>query len=125
MTANIIVAWIAILAGTIAGTISGLFYHEDAFLGGYGSWTRRLTRLAHVAFFGIGLINLAAALTARAMGITSGLGLASLLLIVGAITMPLVCYLAAWRKPFRHIFFIPVLSVLAGVALFIWRLLQI
>jgi hypothetical protein len=29
--------------------------------------------------------------------------------------MPLVCYLAAWRPPMRHLFFLPVGCVLVGV----------
>jgi hypothetical protein len=35
--------------------------------------------------------------------------------IVGAATMPTVCFLSAWRKPFRHLFFVPVGAVLIGV----------
>jgi hypothetical protein len=31
--------------------------------------------------------------------------------------MPFVCYLAAWRQPFRHLFFVPVAAVVAGVAI--------
>jgi hypothetical protein len=30
--------------------------------------------------------------------------------------MPLVCYLAAWKKPLRHLFPVPVLSLLGAVA---------
>jgi hypothetical protein len=37
--------------------------------------------------------------------------------------MPLVCYLSAWRVTFRHLFFIPALSITCGVVLFTWRLL--
>ncbi len=38
-------------------------------------------------------------------------------MIVGAITMPTVCFLSAWREPFRHFFFIPVSLLLGGVVL--------
>ena len=38
--------------------------------------------------------------------------------------MPLVCYLSAWKPPFRHLFFIPVLTVLVAMALFLGRMLQ-
>lgn len=122
MLLNIYAAWVAFLIGIIAGAISGLKFHSEDFLGGYGSWRRRLVRLAHISFFGIGLINLVFALTARALDITSGLSIASIMLVVGAITMPLVCYLAAFRPVFRHVFFIPVLSVLTGVVGMLWRL---
>ena len=36
-------------------------------------------------------------------------------LIVGVITMPLCCYLTAWKKFFRHLFPVPVLSVATGI----------
>lgn len=39
--------------------------------------------------------------------------------------MPLVCYLSAARKTFRHLFFIPALSVTLGVAVFLVRILSI
>jgi hypothetical protein len=37
--------------------------------------------------------------------------------------MPLCCFLCAWRKPFRHLFPIPVTGVLAGIiaVLMAWR----
>jgi hypothetical protein len=44
------------------------------------------------------------------------LRVASVLLIVGAVAMPSVCYAAAWRDPLRHLFFIPVVSLMGGVA---------
>ena len=31
--------------------------------------------------------------------------------------MPTCCFLSAWRKPFRHFFFIPVVSVATGIIL--------
>ena len=36
-------------------------------------------------------------------------------LLIGAASMPACCFLSAWRKPFRHLFFIPVLGVLVGI----------
>ena len=33
------------------------------------------------------------------------------------ITMPTFCFLTAWKKPFRHFFFIPVTSVATGIIL--------
>lgn len=125
MLLNVYAAWFAFLLGIIAGAISGLKFFSDEFLGGYTSWQRRLVRLGHISFFGIGLINLAFALTARALNITSGLSVASVLFVVGAVTMPLVCYLSAFRPPARHLFFIPVLSVLSGVVITLWRIISI
>ena len=111
--------------GCLAGMVPGMLFHEDRWLGGYTSWRRRMIRLAHIAFFGLGLINLGFALTAVSLGIRSGLTLISWLLVVGAITMPAVCYLSAWRKVFRHLFCVPAVSVTVGVGLFLWRVLQL
>lgn len=123
MTINLYVAWMAFLLGGLAGATTGLFFHHDGWLGGYGSWRRRLTRLGHIAFFGLGFINLAFALSAQALQLESGLLLPSRLLILGAATMPLVCYLSAINISFRHLFFIPALSTIGGIAAFLWRIL--
>lgn len=123
MTINIHAAWIGILLGCLAGAIPGLFFHRNDWLGGYASWQRRMIRLAHIAFFGIGFINLSFALTAATLGIETGLCGVSVLLIAGAATMPAVCYLSAWRPVFRNLFFIPAGSVTVGTALFVWRIM--
>jgi len=97
----------------------GLFFWREDWLGGYGSWRRRMTRLGHVSFFGLGLINIAFEVSVSHLALPRGAALAaaSSCLILGAATMPLVCYLAAWRQPFRHLFFVPVAAVVAGVAI--------
>ena len=119
---NIIAAWIGFLLGGISGAIPGLFFHRYDWLGGYTSWPRRLIRLAHIAFFGIGFLNLGLGLTARSLGIESAA--ASILMIVGAATMPLICYASAFKPVFRHLFFIPAGSVILSIVLFIERMVQ-
>ena len=123
MFLNIYAGWFGFLAGIITGAISGLRFHDENFFGGYASWSRRLTRLAHISFFGLGLINLAFAVTADKLGYFDGLEIASVSFVVGLVTMPLVCYLSAFRPKFRHLFFIPVLSVFVGVVNVLWRML--
>ncbi|MBI4532879.1 MAG: hypothetical protein HY711_02940, partial [Candidatus Melainabacteria bacterium] len=61
---NLYAAWLAIFAGFLTGSIQGLFFHHDDFLGGYGSWTRRMLRLGHISFFGTAFVNLAFVSTA-------------------------------------------------------------
>jgi hypothetical protein len=118
---NLIAAWIGFMGGFLAGALPGLFFHLPDWLGGYASWERRLIRLAHISFFGIGFINLAFALTAARLDVPEGPSLfwSSRLLLLGAVSMPAVCYLSAFRKGFRHFFFLPVTSLLAGAGLFI------
>jgi hypothetical protein len=125
MILNLYAAWIGLLLGALSGVLSGLFFHNENWLGGYATWHRRLIRLAHISLFGLGIINLAFFLTARALDIKSGLAASSLLLVIGAATMPTVCYLAAFHKPFRQLFFVPVLSVSLGIILFLWRVISL
>ena len=122
MTINLLAAWIGFLLGCLAGAVTGLFFHGEDWLGGYASWPRRMVRLGHISFFGLGFLNLAFALTTRRLGLHAGLAAPAALFVVGAAAMPLVCYLAAWRAPFRHLFCVPALSVTAGVALCLWRI---
>lgn len=113
---NIQAAWIAIMLGFIAGACSGLFFHKESWLGGYGSWRRRLLRLAHISFFGLAFINFAYVYSASFMNLP-GTPLVSVLFVVALFTMPLVCYLSAWKEKSRNLFFIPVGSVTTAAAL--------
>jgi hypothetical protein len=118
---NAIAAWACIAAGAVSGTVSGLFFHDRAWLGGYGSWRRRLLRLGHISFFGIGLLNLAYAVTLHVIGWPAPpVGVSWALAAAGGL-MPGVCYLAAWRMPLRHLFALPVGCVLLGVGGLMWR----
>jgi hypothetical protein len=114
-TINLYVGWTALLTGLLVGTGIGLFFHRSDWLGGYGSWPRRMLRLGHVALFGTGLLNVLFALSVDAMGIEPAPRIAGVLFIVGAATMPTVCFLSVWKTGFRHLFFIPVISLLGAV----------
>jgi len=78
-----------------------------------------MTRLGHISFFGIGIINLFFALSLDYLEVTEVPFLSSMLLLVAAIMMPATCYLSAWKKPFRNLFPIPAISLIVGIALFI------
>jgi hypothetical protein len=120
---NIIAAWIGFLLGGVSGAIPGLFFYRFDWLGGYTSWPRRLIRLAHISFFGIGFLNLGLGLTGQLLGIASPA--ASVFMLIGAVTMPLLCYASAFFPASRHLFFIPAGSVILSILLFIERLVQL
>lgn len=108
--------WGGMLLGVVSGAVIGLFFHREDWMGGYQSYRRRLTRLGHISFFGLAFVNLGAALTLQ-LGLVApaSAAVAAPAFLLGAATMPTVCFLSAWRKPFRHLFFIPVLGVLTGI----------
>ena len=115
-TINLIAGWLGMLAGVLSGAVVGLFFHRDDWMGGYGSYRRRLMRLGHIAFFGLGFLNLMFAATSAQLYLRgSYAALASGALVVGAIAMPVCCFLSAWRKPLRHLFPVPVLAVTTGI----------
>jgi len=119
---NLLAGWISILIGFGAGAVPGLFFWREEWLGGYGSWHRRMVRLAHIAFFGLGFINVLFALTVAQVGLSAGAGplrWSALLLVAGNLAMPAVCYLAAWRQPFRHLFPVPVACMVLGVGILV------
>jgi hypothetical protein len=104
------------ILGALSGAIIGLFFHRDEWAGGYASFRRRLMRLGHIAFFGLGILNLLFGFTVQTLALAEPLlTISSTGFMLAVIAMPLCCFLSAWRKPFRHLFPIPVLGVMAGV----------
>lgn len=120
---NITAAWIGFLLGGISGAIPGLFFYRYDWLGGYTSWPRRMIRLGHIAFFGIGFLNLGLGLTSHALAIESPA--ASVLMITAAVAMPLLCYASAFKPVFRYLFFIPAGAVMLSIILFMERMVQL
>jgi hypothetical protein len=124
--ANLLMAWIGILFGFISGLGLGLNFHRDDWLGGYGSWKRRLYRLAHISFFGLAVMNLMFYFTARALLVSGpATTLAAWGFILGAISMPVCCWLMAHNKKAQPLFAIPVLSLLAGSVFTLWKITQL
>jgi hypothetical protein len=113
---NLFAGWITMLGGVISGAIIGLFFHQEGWMGGYSSFRRRMTRLGHISFWGLGFINVMFAFSVRAVELPIiNARVASVGFILGAVTMPLCCFLTAWRESFRHLFPVPVICVLVGV----------
>ncbi len=92
------IAWTGMLLGVASGAVIGLFFAREDWMGGYSSWRRRLTRLGHISFFGLGFVNFFFAFTHHTLTLDHTWG-----------------FLSAWKKPLRHLFFIPVGGVAIGV----------
>jgi len=116
-------AWVWILTGLVTGMLLGIFFHDEAWLGGYASWRRRLVRLGHISFLGTGLLLLAFTFSLDRLGLEKPPLMTGILFVLGAVTMPLFFFLSAWREGFRKMFFIPVLSLIGATADFILRVL--
>lgn len=118
---NLAAGWIAVTLGALWGVALGAGFHRDDWLGGYDAWPRRLLRLGHTSFFGLGGLNIAAALTAQAWSLDGpSMRLASILLLGALAMMPAACLLVAFRRRALAVFGAPVLATLGGVALVAW-----
>lgn len=122
---NFYAAWVSILLGLLSGTLQGFFFHKEEWLGGYGSWRRRMLRLGHISFFGLAFLDLAFLDSINYLKLSpDNFVWSARLILVGMVSMPSVCYLSALKEGFRHLFFIPVVSLLFAVALFLYEVLQ-
>jgi hypothetical protein len=114
MQINLLAAWVGTLLGFLSGMVLGMFFHREGWLGGYGSFKRRLYRLAHISFFGLGAVNFFFYFTARTLHGGALLPLASSAFIIGAITMPVCCFILAHFSNTHSLFALPVLSLVTG-----------
>jgi len=112
---NLILAWLWIVLGFVTGMVLGMFFHGENWLGGYASFKRRMYRLGHISFFGLGAVNLLFWLTMQKIPPAWPMaGVASWAFIIGAITMPLCCMVMAHFPKTHLIFAVPVVSLITG-----------
>ena len=125
MAMNEAFGWVWILVGFASGLALGLGFHRDDWLGGYGSHRRRMIRLGHVSFLGLGIVNLLFALSGPRLSLgPDALSFAAWSFIVGGITMPACCALMAWQRVFYWGFGVPVASLLAGATFAVLGILR-
>lgn len=115
--------WFWIGLGVLSGTLIGVRFHDEWFLGGYSSWPRRLVRLGHIAFFGTGLLAvvLAASLQRHDLG-DRWEAIAAWCMVIGAVGMPAGCFLSAALPRAVPLFVLPVVAIGAGVTVVYLRL---
>jgi hypothetical protein len=124
---NFAFAWIWILLGFASGAALGMRFKGEDWLGGYASWRRRLYRLGHISFFGLGLINFLFAVTLRSFAFDPTLAQAAgAAFIIGGVLMPICCLLAAHFPKLKPaaLFAAPVSSLLVGGGLTLLLILK-
>lgn len=122
---NLTLAWLWVLLGFVSGMVLGLFFHRENWLGGHAGFRRRMYRLAHISFLGLGTVNLLFWFTMRSLRYDDAfVGVASWAFVVGAVSMPLCCMVMAHCPKATMIFSVPVISLLLGGALTVTTLLR-
>ena len=123
---NLLLAWLGIFLGFGSGAVLGLKFHREDWLGGYGSFKRRLYRLGHISFFVLAMVNLMFYFTAQTFpSATLPLLVASWGFVVGAVTMPVCCFVMAHNAKTQALFAIPVGSLLVGGILTLWEVIKL
>lgn len=123
---NLLLAWLWILLGFLSGMVLGMFFHREAWLGGYGSLRRRMYRLGHISFFGLGAVNLCFWMTMNLIPVAGPLvNVAAGAFVLGAITMPLCCLVMAHFPKLHLIFAVPVVSLITGGSLTLWEVVKL
>jgi hypothetical protein len=115
--------WLWIHLGIVSGMLLGMGFLKPNFLGGYASPRRRLIRLGHISFIGLGALNILFAMSANPLTNVDLFRIASIAFIVAGVSMPIVCVTVAWRQSFFPLFFVPVSSALLATGIMAWEML--
>jgi hypothetical protein len=123
---NLTLAWLGMALAFASGSVLGLKFHREDWLGGYGSFRRRLYRLGHISFFGLAVVNFMFYFTSRLPALEgASLAVASWAFVIGAIAMPVCCFIMAHQPKLRLLFLIPVLSLIVGSLSTIWEIIKL
>lgn len=126
MLINEVFGWSWIILGFLSGMVIGIFFHDEQWIGGYASYPRRLIRLGHISFVGLGILNILFSRSVDSFVLPVPLlSVASLAFIVGGVSMPMCCGLMASNKRWQMVFAVPVISLLLGAGLTLFGLLRI
>jgi hypothetical protein len=122
---NELFGWISVLASLAMGIYMGQKFQREDWLGGYGSFPRRMVRLAHVALAAIGILNIQFAQSLPHLHLGGALlTTASMTLMAAAVLMPSCCLWMAWRRSHFEIFAAPVVCLATGMILTIGGLIR-
>lgn len=120
---NRAIGFVSLLLGVVSGMILGLWSFGGPIpvpetIGEYGDLPRRFLRLGHIAFFGLGLINLAVAGHWRRLELGRPAARRTLKLMnLGNLGLPPLLLAAAWQPALLYLMPIPVVCVFAALAL--------
>jgi len=118
-------AWLGIVLGFAVGFFFGLNFHKEHWMGGYTSFRRRLYRLGHISLFGLAWVNFLFYLTTKSFTRASTAAtVASWGFVLGAVSMPICCFIIAHRPRFRALFLVPVVSLFTGGTLTLWEVIK-
>jgi len=131
MLSNRAVGWSSLALGAVTGLVLGLWSFDGPmavpeWLGDYEDTSRRLARLGHIAFFGLGILNLLLARELPELRLRPRQRrLASLAMSFGNVFLPLTLFAAAVYRPFKYLMPLPALAVMLAMILGAWGAMRV
>ncbi len=123
---NRAVAWSGFCLGVASGMVMGLWSFDGplavpAWIGDYDQTARRFLRMGHIAFFGIGLLNLALASELTRLDLTRrGKRRAAGWMNFANLFLPPALIAAALYPPLKYLLPLPVIAACAALCLAAW-----
>lgn len=120
---NRLVAWASIVAGAATGLVMGLWSFDGPapvpqWIGDYETTARRLIRLGHIAFFGLGILNLALARELPRLSLKEWLArTAARCMNFGNVFLPITLFAAGVYQPLKYLLPFPAVSVFVALAI--------
>lgn len=114
---NLAIGWGSMAVGALTGLILGLWSFGGPvpvpeLLGEYDALPRRLMRLGHIAFFGLGILNILMAVhLGRLKSDNNHARLALFAMNFGNIFLPLTLVCAAFFEPLKYLMSLPATAV--------------
>jgi len=126
LVSNRTVGWACLATGVATGMLMGLWSFDGplpspAWLGEYGDTSRRLARLGHIAFIGLGILNLLLAreLSESMLGVRAK-RVASTAMNLGNVLLPITLFAAAAWHPAKYAMAVPATCVFVALVLAAW-----
>ncbi len=126
LRANRLVGWWSFVLGISTGLIMGLWSFGGPvpvpeWLGEYNDLSRRMARLGHIAFFGLGILNLLLARELPRLALTRTMRrTAAAAMNFGNLFLPLTLFAAAAFHPLKYLMPLPATSVFVALVIMGW-----
>lgn len=120
---NFGIGWASLAVGALMGMVLGLWSFDGPlavpeWIGAYDTTPRRLLRLGHIAFFGLGILNILLAQHMPQFGLSTGQRrAASICMNFGNILLPVTLVLASILHPLKYLMAAPATAVTIALAL--------
>jgi hypothetical protein len=120
------VGWLSMAVGIGTGLVMGMWSFDGPlpvpeWLGAYGDVSRRLARLGHIAFLGLGIIDVLLARELPRLALSAAMRrTASVAMILGNVLLPPALFAAAACRPCKYLLPFPATAVFVAVVLTAW-----